>query len=243
MSAPLYLLRQIPFFQDLPLSDLNTIAEQAHLGIAKANQEIISAGTVVNFLSFVISGQLQLTEFSTHGRATSIQNVGAGDIVGLASCLDQLASTHSIFTLSESHLLVLPVVQARLLMQQRPILAERVNQILVKTLRFHLQERSALASANAYQRLFSQIDLLTRQQAQAPQTIPRQQDLAQILSISRETVSRGLQLLIKHKVVSKIGHQLVINQPETLALLAAQGIEILAESPSQPHFVELPEHS
>jgi len=53
------------------------------------------------------------------------------------------------------------------------------------------------------------------------------QDLAQILNISRETVSRGLQILIKNNIAIKSGHKLHIKDPELLSLLASKGIDAL----------------
>jgi len=227
MSAPINLIRQIPLFQDLTSSDLNALAQQGQMGIAKADQEILSAGTAIQFLSFILSGELQVSELSPQGRVLSIQKLGPGEILGLIPCIDSLPSTQSAFTLKETHLLLLPATYFRQLLRQRVILASRAASLTAQMLRRHLQERAALANANAFQRLFAQIDFLTIQHGADKPPVPRQQDLADLLNISRETVSRGLQILIKNGIATKDGHQLQIRQPQLLSLLASQGIEAL----------------
>ena len=233
MSAPINLIRQIPFFQDLITNDLEAIAAQAQVGIAKSDQQILSAGVGIEFLSFILSGELQISEISAQGRVLSIQNLGPGEILGLTSCLDSLPSTHTAHTIKETHLLLLPATYARQLFRQRALLAERAANLTAKALRRHLQERAALANANAFQRLFAQIELLANQHGFQKPPIPRQQDLAHILNISRETVSRGLQFLVKNGIATKNGHQLQITHPQLLSLLATQGIEALATHVAQ----------
>jgi len=227
MSAPVNIIRQIPLFQDLTSGDLNAIAQQSQLGIAMADQEIMSAGAAIQFLSFILSGELQVAELSPQGRVLSIKKLGPGEILGLTACIDTLASTQSAFTLKKTHLLLLPAAYFRQLMLQRVILASRVASLTAQMLRCHLQERAALANTNAFQRLFAQIHFLTNKHGVDKPTIPRQQDLAQILNISRETVSRGLQILIKNNIAIKSGHKLHIKDPELLSLLASKGIDAL----------------
>jgi CRP-like cAMP-binding protein len=243
MSAPLNLIRQIPFFQDLMQSDLEAIAAQAQVGIAKVDQQILAAGVSIQFLSFVLAGELQISEVSSQGRILSIQNIGPGEILGLTACLDSLPSTHTAHTLKETHLLLVPAVYARQLFRQRAVLAERAANLTARALRRHLQERAALANTNAFQRLFAQIELLTNLHGLHKPPIPRQQDLAHILNISRETVSRGLQILIKNGIATKNGHQLKIEQPQLLSLLAMHGIEALETSEMKNEFTSHHSHS
>jgi len=242
MSAPLHLIRQIPFFQDLTVRDLEAIAAQAQIGIAKVDQQILSAGVSIQFLSFVLSGELQISEVSDQGRILSIQIIGPGELLGLTACLDSMPSTHTAHTLKETHLLLLPAIYARQLFRQRAALAERAANLTARALRRHLQERAALANTNAFQRLFAQIELLSNQHGLHKPPIPRQQDLAHILNISRETVSRGLQILIKNGIAIKDGHQLEIKQPQLLSLLATQGVQALggdvAQNESTPNHID-----
>ena len=48
-----------------------------------------------------------------------------------------------------------------------------------------------------------------------------------MVNTSRETVSRALQILIKNGVLTKNGHQLHIQQSETLKKLAHDGLDAL----------------
>ena len=87
-----------------------------------------------------------------------------------------------------------------------------------------------LSLPNAFHRIFVQLNLLTKtaSEQRSGNIIPRQQDLANMVNTSRETVSRALQALIKHGVLTKSGHQIQIIQSELLHQLAQDGPEALS---------------
>jgi len=85
----------------------------------------------------------------------------------------------------------------------------------------------AVLLPNAFHRVFVQISLLSASANAGVTNLPKQQDIANSVNTSRETVSRALQMLIKSGVLRKVGHQIVIKQAETLKKLAIDGPEAM----------------
>ena len=231
MSVPVALIQQFPFFDDLPQAEILSLALASQLGTAKANQEILAYGSIVQYLSFIITGQLQLTEFASDGRIVSLTILGPGDTIGYLALADEKPTTYSVRTLAETNLLVLPMAHARRLALTQPKVTQRVFRLLAQVAQRAHQEREMLSLPNAFHRVFVQLNLLTKanEQERATKIIPRQQDLANMVNTSRETVSRALQALIKHGILTKTGHQIVVQHSHLLDQLAQKGPDALEQ--------------
>lgn len=229
MAVSIDLIKQFPFFQGLPDLELQTVAQNTQLGAAKQGQEILARGSIVSFLSFVVSGRIQSTEIADDGRVIGITILVPGDIIGCLTLADNQPVTNSLRTLDDSQLLLVPMAIARNLLATQPIIAQRVIQLLAQSVRHSIKERSMLSLPNAFHRIFAQLNLLVNNNAVQRQIhhVPRQQDIAAMVNTSRETVSRALQLLIKNGVLTKSGHQLHIQQSDALKKLAADGLDAL----------------
>jgi len=231
MSIPVTLIQQFPFFNDLPQVEILSLAEISQLGSAKANQEILACGSHVQYLSFVITGQMQVTEFAHDGRIVSLSSLAPGDVIGYLALADQKPTTYSVRTLTDCNLLAVPMANARRLALTQPKVTQRVFHLLALLAQRAQQERAMLSLPNAFHRIFVQLNLLTNQELNArnleQKVIPRQQDLANMANTSRETVSRALQSLIKHGILTKSGHQIQVQQSQLLNLLAQQGPDAL----------------
>jgi CRP-like cAMP-binding protein len=229
MSVPITLIQQFPFFDDLPQAEIMSLALASQMGTAKVNQEILAYGSQVQYLSFVITGQLQLTEFAGDGRIVSLTILGPGDLIGYLALADEKPTTYSVRTLADTNLLILPMAHARRLALTQPKITRRIFHLLANLTQRAHQERAMLSLPNAFHRVFVQINLLTNSDTkeQSARIIPRQQDLANMVNTSRETVSRALQTLIKQGILSKNGHQISVQQSELLSQLAQKGPQLL----------------
>ena len=99
-----------------------------------------------------------------------------------------------------------------------------------------------LSLPNAFHRVFVQLHLLTNSASEqrASNIIPRQQDIASMVNASRETVSRALQALIKHGVLTKSGHQIQITSSALLNQLAQEGPQALPSAFTSTSTANLP---
>jgi len=229
MPVAIDLLKQFPFFQGLSEDLIAELSKTAQIGVVKEQQEIVSRGKKINFLSFVLSGKLQSTEVADDGRIIATTIIIPGDVIGCLSLADNQATTNKIVTLTPAQLLLIPMDQARKLVETVPIMAARIMALLAHALRQTVQEKSMLGLPNAYHRIYVQLNLLANNGVALRQIthIPRQQDIAAMANTSRETVSRALQTLIKNGILKKDGHQLEITRGDILNRLAQEGPELL----------------
>lgn len=234
MSVPITLIQQFPFFDGLSQSELDSLASLSQLASVKANQEILSAGSLIQYLSFVVTGELQKNELANEGRVVSLTILGPGHTLGLLALADEKPITYSVRTISPCNLLVIPIAHARNLSFSNPMIQKRVFAMLAALVRRANEERAMLSIPNAFQRVFAQLQLLTQatNQDSAVQAIPKQQDIANMVNTSRETVSRALQTLIKLGILSKTGHQIHIQQSGLLERLAKEGPNALQSDTS-----------
>ena len=242
MSVPVAVIQQFPFFDDLPKAEILSLALAGQMGAAKANQEILAYGSEVQYLSFIITGQLQLTEFAGDGRVVSLTILGPGDAIGYLALADEQPTTYSVRTLSDANLLVLPMANARHLALSQPKVTLRVFRLLAQLAQRAHAERAMLSLPNAFPRVFVQLNLLTNSASEqrASNIIPRQQDIASMVNASRETVSRALQALIKHGVLTKSGHQIQITSSALLNQLAQEGPQALPSAFTSTSTANLP---
>ena len=236
MAVSIDLIKQFPFFQGLPDLELQTIAQNTQLGAAKAGQEILARGSIVSFLSFVVSGRIQSTEIADDGRVIGITILVPGDIIGCLTLADNQPVTNSLRTLDDSQLLLVPMSVARNLLATQPIIAQRVIQLLAQSVRHSIKERSLLSLPNAFHRIFAQLNLLVNNNAVQRQIhhVPRQQDIAAMVNTSRETVSRALNILIKQGILTKTGHQLKVERSDALNKLAIDGLDAIEAEQHAP---------
>jgi CRP-like cAMP-binding protein len=229
MPVAIDLLKQFPFFQGLSEDLIAELSKTAQIGVVKEQQEIVSRGKKINFLSFVLSGKLQSTELADDGRIIATTIIIPGDVIGCLTLADNQPTTNKIVTLTPAQLLLIPMDQARTLVETVPIMAARIMALLAHALRQTVQEKSMLGLPNAYHRIYVQLNLLANNGIALRQIthIPRQQDIAAMANTSRETVSRALQTLIKNGILKKDGHQLEITRGDILNRLAQEGPELL----------------
>lgn len=232
MNSLIPTLCKLPLLSGLPEADLVELAAVAQTKLLESGQGLIRAGEVPAFLIFVISGQLQALEISADSRAIGLAFLNPGDVIGCLTLVDGQPVSHTINAAQDSRLLLIPMGTAQRLALSRPLITERLLTLFAAKIRKVNVEKSMLSLPNAFHRIFVQIDqIATETTPGRPITLtPKQQDLGSIVNTSRETVSRALQLLVKAGVLSKLGHQIVVKQADTLKRLAADGPDALPET-------------
>lgn len=228
MSLNSEIFRTIPFFADVDQDSLEALAAFTQCRPVKTGQLIVRVGDTSQSLAFVLSGQLLVLELSEDGRIIGRGTFGPGHGVGFLSLIDGRPGLHAVQANQDSELLTIPLAAARQFVMTRPMLTERLLQMLSTAVRQNHKEKAMLSLPNAFQRVFMQINLIATQTDDGePAPLPKQHELASTVNTSRETVSRALQMLIKSGVLSKQGHQIVVQRGDALQRLAAEGPEAL----------------
>lgn len=218
-------IKTIPLFADLPDDVLQTIAQNARSADFSAGHTLLKAGDVPGFMMLILSGTVQLNEQADDGRVIDISFCGPNDLLAWLSIIDGKANNQNIITTSDCKLLIFPIALMQKLVAANPLLASRFLILSANAIRRLSQARAMLSLPNAFHRVFVQISLLSAGANAGATSLPKQQDIANSVNTSRETVSRALQILIKNGVLHKVGHQIIIKQADTLKKLAIDGPE------------------
>jgi CRP-like cAMP-binding protein len=190
---------------------------------------VLREGQPGDSLLMLFAGRLQVITISEKGKEVGINFIEPGDHFGEISLIDGQARSASVVSLTTSVVGFLPKAQALWLFYHNPTVAEQVQLRLCQTIRKEIEYRSTLSGSKAYNRIYAVIcnSQISGHQKSAPtaptQTIeglPTQQSIASMANVSRETVSRAIQALVKAGVIQKQTKRLVVRDPRTLQLLA-----------------------
>lgn len=235
------LLQQQQLFKGLPLDILTRTAPLVQLREYEKGRLILKECEVGNALLLLIAGGLQVITLSEHGREVGLNFLGPGDHFGEISLIDQLPRSASIIALKKSIIGVLPKDHALWLFQNQPLVAERIQRRLCQIIRQETELRRSQSSNRAYNRIYSIIfqnqvvnALGTSKNAAADRSatgnnptqvtllekLPDQRVIASMANVSRETVSRAIQALVRAGVIQKQARQILIKDPVTLNRLA-----------------------
>lgn len=237
------LLQKQHLFKDLPIEILTRAASLVQLREYGKGRLILKEGEIGNALLLLIAGGLQVITLSERGKEVGLNFLEPGDHFGEISLIDQLPRSASIITIKKSVIGVLPRDHALWLFRNQPLVAERIQRRLCQVIRQEVERRSNQSGAKAYNRIYSIIfqkqvfSALGSQKNNSaiagskfntntsPVTVleklPDQKVIASMANVSRETVSRAIQALIRAGVIQKQARQILIKDPVTLHRLAS----------------------
>ena len=221
--TPLEALQKHPLFAEVPLVNLEEILPHTSFQKTVKDEVILGQGQIATHLILLVAGQIQVIKRSADGRDLSIQTLTPGSIAGEASVIDGAPNEAAIISQTEAIIAKLPAAIAMQLFTKMPQLAERMLKHLCLTLRHTNLLQSVLTLNRAHTRIFSFLLNAAKPQTNNVMTIeglPNQQALANIINVSRETISRALQLLIKDGIIEKQVKCIVIKNPAKLGQLA-----------------------
>ena len=191
--------------------------------------DIIAKGGKADFLIFLLSGQLQVIDISSDGRIVGLSFLNPGDYAGELSIIGGKPRSASVGASENSLVALLPRLDARRLIYTQPLLAERTLISLATKVRISTTYRAILGIPNAAQRLYAFIQQLAKKGVGNLITIencPNQQELASMVNVRRETVSRALKILFEQNIIEKDGKRLIIRNAERLNELANTATKI-----------------
>ena len=180
-------------------------------------------GDAPDGLYVVASGSLLVYDLLHNGQEVTLAALGAGAFMGELSVIDLQPRTAYIRATLPSVVGLLPQADAARLFYQQPLVAQRVMEFLADKVREMTLQRVLLGIPNVFERLCAWLDNEARPgRAGLPVVamLPRQQDLANMLNTSRETVSRGLARLLRERVIEKTPSGVRVLQPVQLRRLA-----------------------
>lgn len=168
-----------------------------------AGQRLFSRGDEFDGIYVLLSGALLIAGVHSSGREALLTIVEAGDWIGEIALFDQKARTHDATASVACQLLHLNHSALQLLVQQDPLWWQRFGQLLTEKMRLVFQALEDMSLLPASVRLARRLVMLCRLHQQNERyVIPVQQEqLGQLLSLSRQTINQLLQQLAASGVI------------------------------------------
>lgn len=232
MAVPGAVLRSFPLLNSLRPESLAALAAAAQERTVAKREVVLQKGATAQFLCFLAEGRLQGVDFTVDGREVGLYFLDAGDYFGELAVIDGREQPEFIVSVARSRVIFIPRQIVRPLLFSDPSIAEQVGSRLAKRLRDSAAQRKILGMANPLQRIAAQLTQLAQQSAQAAQAAqtaksavivnaPTHQELAIMINLSRETVTRAFQILQAKGLVAREGTNLIIQQPEQMTNVAS----------------------
>jgi CRP-like cAMP-binding protein len=227
------LLSFFPLLKALPPEALVRLAEQSSLQKFARRAVVLNAGTREGHVCFLFEGRLQGVDFTVDGREVGLYFVEPGDFCGELCLFGDGTQPEYVIVLSPAVIVCVPIAALRGVMMSAPEMVTTLGERLARRLRQMTQQRSLLGMPNIAQRVCCQLWMLLTEADKTRGTVteirnpPTHMEIAIMLNLSRETVTRVFQVLQTQGVVKRDGAaRLSVLDPSALKLLAEGGREL-----------------
>jgi CRP/FNR family transcriptional regulator, cyclic AMP receptor protein len=220
------LLNSFPLLKLLPASSLISLAQQSVVHKYARRAVVLEAGKREEHICFLFEGRLQGVDFTVDGREVGLFFVEPGDFCGELALFDQGAQPEFIIVLSPAMVVQIPIDSLRSAMLSCPPLVNSLGKRLTQRIRQMTFQRSLLGMPSISQRVCCQLWLLVEDGAKTYmkdaiiKNPPTHMEIAIMLNLSRETVTRVFQILQQKEIVKRDGASrlLIANLPLLKAL-------------------------
>ena len=225
MQATPDLLRTFVLFKTLSDSDLEFLCSKSTVSRYERRAVIFKAGVSENKICMLFEGRLQGIDFTIDGREVGLYFVEPGDYCGELCVFDSGLQPEHVISLNSSVVVIFSSETIRRVAERNPSLMLQVGNKLATRIRQMNAQRSLLSLPKVSQRVCRQLWLLVAK-ADAEKTpdienLPTHMEIAIMLNLSRETITRVFQQLQRRQIVSRVGpNKLLINQPEILRAIS-----------------------
>jgi CRP/FNR family cyclic AMP-dependent transcriptional regulator len=205
------LLGFFPLLKLLPASSLQSLALASSVEKFARRAVVLNAGKHEDRVCFLFEGRLQGVDFTVDGREVGLFFVEPGDFCGELALFDQGVQPEFIIVLSPAMVVWVPLDNLRAVMLESPPLVNFLGERLARRIRQLTLQRSLLGMPSISQRVCCQLWLLVEESDKAHMneaTIrnpPTHMEIAIMLNLSRETVTRVFQTLQQNDVVRRDG--------------------------------------
>ncbi|ODC04842.1 hypothetical protein BFW38_16200 [Terasakiispira papahanaumokuakeensis] len=227
MAVSTELLSRFDILKTLSPDALEQLASQSALRKLARRGVALNAGQQEEFLCFLFEGRLQGIDFTLDGREVGLYFVEPGEFCGEVGLFDQGPQPEYVMALARSQVVMVPMATLRQVMFESRPLMEALCARMAYRVRALTSHRGLLALPSVAQRVCGQLWMLLQASAgrqDSPPLIqhpPTHQEMAIMLNLSRESVTRVFQTLQSRAVVQRDGNtRLLIPDASTLEALA-----------------------
>lgn len=218
-------LVELALFRNLPLEQLSELNELLHRKSFPAGANIMTAGQVGEAVYCIGAGTVKIHVEQADGDDVIIAILGAGDVVGEMSVLDDAGRSASVVTLERSTLLWMDRAVFRACLLKMPVMTYNLARILGARLRLANEQIQSLATQEVENRVARQLLAFAEHYGQTGDNgdilIPirlTQGDIAEMVGATRKWINQIFVAYKERKYISvDQNHRITIHNPKALA--------------------------
>ena len=208
-------------FRDLGPEIHERLSSYANLKTIERGTTIFSKGDVGTSLFAVYSGVVQVTTLSASGKNAVFNLIREGEIFGEIALLDGGQRTADAVAFTDCTLMVIERRDFLPLLRSHPEMTIKLLEVLCARLRQTTEQVEDLLFLDLRSRLVKTLLRLAQMTPNGEIKIS-QDDLSQIVGMSREMINKQLQVWAKDQWISLGRRRIVVLQPDALARIVAE---------------------
>lgn len=206
-------LLQFPLLRHLTEAQLQALAGQAQRQEFAKREVVLDKNAPAQHLCFLLEGKLQAVDFTLDGKEVGIYFVDEGQYFGEIAMLDGGMQPEMLIASKRSQVVKVPAAEIRSVIFSTPGVMEAITRGLTDRIRKQTQQRQLLAINNPVQRICAQLQTLAQaaEQMQVIVNAPTHQEIAIMVNLTRETVTRTFQVLQSQGALTRDGDDLRVD--------------------------------
>lgn len=223
------LLKRVSIFRDLSNNDLERLGQRLISQSFSKEEVIFSQQEKGDTLFIVRIGKVKVTLSDDAGKEIILATFKTGDFFGEMSLIDNEPRSANVIAIEESEVLILNRQSFLAQIDESPRMSMAVMAEFCRRLRRADRVIGSLALLNVYGRIaYTLIDLGQREGFQSPVGIvikerPTQQEIANMVSTTRETVSRALSEFQRRGFLEVQGKSLILKPSFSMDQVSEEG--------------------
>ena len=215
------LLQQFAFMRLFSTDALATLASHSSMHAFAKREVVLAKENPSSSLMFLLEGRLQAVDFTLDGREVGLHFIDEGHYFGEISVLDGLPSPEVVIANKKSQVVMVPAREVKGLIFANPPAIEAITTGLTERIRAQAHQRQILGIISPIQRICALLQNLSKD-GKNPEIIanaPTHQEIAMMVNLTRETVTRAFQVLQSQGALARDGDDLKVDTGK-LKLLA-----------------------
>lgn len=216
------LLRAHPLFGEFGSEVHDRLSTYAKIKNIKRGTTIFVKGDAGTCLFAVCDGVVQVTAPSAEGKNAVFNLIRAGEIFGEIALLDGKPRTADAVAFTDCSLMVIERRDFIPLLRSQPDITIRLLEVLCSRLRRTTEQVEDLMFLDLRSRLVKTLLRLSEMAKPDHGIAISQQDLSQIVGMSREMINKQLQIWVKEASISLKRRRITVLEPDVLVRLIGE---------------------
>jgi CRP-like cAMP-binding protein len=207
------LLQQFALMRLFSADSLAQLAAYSSTHAFAKREVVLAKENPTSSLMFLLEGRLQAIDFTLDGREVGLHFIEEGQYFGEISVLDGLPSPEVVIATKKSQVVMVPARDIRSHIFGSPQAIEAITSGLTKRIRDQANQRQILGIISPLQRICALLQNLTKE-GKNPSLIanaPTHQEIAIMVNLTRETVTRAFQVLQSQGALARDGDDLKVD--------------------------------